>query len=443
MALISNAVDLIGQKIRLRGPNPTFNYPVGEWGNPWDWPHSATTSSGVYVQDNSALGLTAFYRGVKLISDSIAGLPLHVYRKQPGEDTPALFEQPDTAYLRRRPNSESHHFRTLQHVIADQVRSDGFVWIDPDVDTGKPLDMWYLNRRRVRVGRTSDGQKVYLIDNNMPMIDYADGGEIVHFPNWGDGLVGYDLTKLFREVIGLGISAQEYAALYFKTDGVPPGYLSTDQVLTPTESDQVALNWQRRQTGKNQRRIAVLSGGSKFYQLQNDPDKSQMQQIRTFQGEEVARFLGVPPMLIGFPERESRSASGIAELNQHFLTYTLNPYITLDEEILDDDLLVRELTHRYCKFDQAAFLRGTTLQRYQAYGIGYGRWLTPNDIRRDEDLPLLPGGDELPTGANLIPLDELSLEDRPQPAGNRGNPSAPGGNEDLGPQPEDQGAAKP
>lgn len=397
-------LDRLTQRVRRSGPNPTLG-DSGPWGPFWDT-HSVT---GATVTDESALSLTAYFRGIKLIAETIAGLPLHVYHEDDA-GVPSLLKTPNTAYLWQRPNLEMTKQSLWERLVADEVRGNAFIWVDTDAN-GSPTEIWWVPRRLLRVGRTSDGRKVYQGPEGLPMIDFRDGGEIVHIPNWGDSLIGYDPIMVARQALSLGLSSEEYAARFFSQDGTPGGIITTDQPLTKDESDKVAAAWEKRQAGtRNARRVAVLSHGSKFQQITLDPEKTQMQELRQFQGEEIARLLGIPPHLLGFTEKVTSWGAGIAEQSRGFVVFTLQAHINRFEQAINDALLVRELTDRYVKFDTGGLMRGTTLQRYQAYALGINAgWLSRNEARSDEDLPPKEGGDELTAGSNLLPLGDLGI----------------------------------
>lgn len=407
MPILSNTL----RRVRTSGPNPVLREEAGAW--LWD----TRSVTGATVTDDTALGLTAFYRGVSLIASTVGRLPMHVYRKGAGTERGEPVQTPETRYLWGRPNHEMRRGTFWELIVGDIVRGNAFIWVDKEPGSPEPAGIWYLNRQRVRVGRTRDGRKVYEVDGEIPMIDYTAGGEIVHIPNWGGGLVGYDIVKVAPEALGLGLSAQEYAARFFTNDGVPPGVITTDAVLTPEESERIADRWMKRQAGtRNARKIAVLGGGAQYQAVASDLEKAQMMEMRRFSIGDVARLLGLPPHMLGDVERSTSWGAGISEQERGFLVYTQQGHIDRVEEGISEDLLVKELTGRYAKLDTGGLLRGTTLQRYQAYALGYGRWLTPNDIRRDEDLEPIEGGDVLPAAANLVPIDQLGSnfrEDEP------------------------------
>lgn len=400
-------LDRLTTRVRRSGPNPTLSETA--WGL---WEQRSIT--GQHVNDDTALALPAFYRGVSLIARTLAQMPIQVYQQTPNRDGTVGVAQkvqtPDTSYIWLQPNEEDTPQEFWQNIFADEVRGNAFIWVQKDRNS-RPAGIWHIERQRVRVGRNSDGMKVYSVetdDGPQPMIDYKQGGEIVHLRNWGKGLVGYDPVKVGQEALAAGLSAQEFAARYFAQGAVPPGYLSTDQPLSPDESDKISAAWAKRTAGsRNSGRVPMLSNGAKFNQLVVEPEKAQMIETRSFSVADVARLLGLPPHLLADMDRSTSWGSGLEEQNQMLLVFNFAAHIAVAEQAVSLILLVRELTNRFAKFNIAALLRGTTLRQFQALALAYGRWMTPNEIRALLDLPPIEGGDQMPTAANLIPLDEL------------------------------------
>lgn len=379
-------------KVRRTGSNP-----VTKAGPSWaSWPNWRERSgTGATVTDETALSLTTFYRGVQMIASSIAGLPLHIYHKNE-KGVRERIETPDTAYLWDRPNEEQTRVTFWERVIGDEVRGNAFIWVEKD-GSGLPAALWWIDRNRVRVGRNSEGVKVYQLDNELPMIDYKAGGEIVHIPNWGGSLVGYDIVKLASQAIALGLSAEEYAAQTFANGGIPPGILSTEMELTPAESETLSEIWHAART-KAPTKAAVLGKGAKFQATGADPEKMQMEALRKFQASEILTLLGLP--------EGATTWHAIAEQGQAFVRYCLDAHTSRIKAAIDDDLLVHSLTGRYVFFDPGGFLRGNLLQQYQAHVMGWGRFLTTNEIRADLNLPPVEGGDILLKPVNMAPATD-------------------------------------
>lgn len=157
MPVLSN---LLGRRVRTTGDNPARSLSA------WTWPWTATHYAGSTVSDETALSLTAFYRGISLIAGTIAGLPLHVHRELT-DGTSERDRSPDTAYLHRRPNIEMTRQSFWERILADEVRGNAFIFVDKN-GFSRPAEIWWVERTRVRTGRTSDKRKVYEIDNYLP-----------------------------------------------------------------------------------------------------------------------------------------------------------------------------------------------------------------------------------------------------------------------------------
>lgn len=395
--------DQISRRIRTRGTNPATD---SQYGSSWHWPFwgNSKTNAGMAVTNEKALGLTAAYRGVSLIASLIGGMPIDIYEKRNGERIDVA--GPSNSKLWARPNPEMTRQTFWEAVVGQEVLGNAFIFVDKDSDPVNP-DLWPIDNERVKVGRLKSGQKVYQIDNELPMINYRDGGEMIHIPNWSrTGFLGYNPFKLGAEALAIGLSAQEYAARFYSDASMPPGYLSTEQALSEKQSEEISKLWHKLHSGLSKMlRVAVLGSGAKYIPTGLNPESSQLHEARKFSVVEVARLLGLPPHLLSDVERSTSWGTGIEEQNNGLLAYTVSQHMTRHEQAVDDDLLVRELSGRFMRFNNASLLRGTLLQRFQAYRLA--TFMTENEKRRKEDLPPIEGGDQLLAMTNQAPIDKL------------------------------------
>jgi HK97 family phage portal protein len=365
------------------------------------------------VTDEKAFGLVPFYRGVQLIA-STAAQPLHVFEEQ-DDGTRQSIKTEETSYLWRRPNPEMTKQTFWEIVFGHEVMGDAFIFVVKNENGGVATEgddwgIWPIEPHRVRVGRTRDGRKIYELDGELPMFDYKDGGEIVHVPNFGrDTLRGINPVKVATEALGLGLSAQEYAARFYSEGSTPPGVLSSDQVLTPAQADALQKQWQRDHSGlANRLKIAVLGHGAKFQQTSINPAEAQTLDTRKYSDRQAATLLGIPAHLLNDSEGASSWGTGLIELTKGWVSFGLQPHDTRFEQAIDDALLVRELTDRYAKFDMGGLLKGNILQQYEAIDKGVkGSFIVPNEGRKDLDLPPEQDGDQL-----LFPLNMTTRRQR-------------------------------
>lgn len=398
MTTLFNAIT---QTLRKSGPNPAKD-PQRLL------PSYPNTYTGASVDEERALTLSTFMAGVRLISTTVSGFPLHVYQEnEDGVDTKV--KDARTRFLWGDPNPEQTRQEFLDRLVGDEVLGDAFVYVEYEDDTGAPVNIWHIERKRMQVGRTKSGLKAYLMDGKVGMMDFNQGGEIVHIPNWGRGLRGFDLVKGAANAIALGLSAEEYASQATAEGTIPPGILNVNGDLDEKDADRIEGQWSAKvkKAGRAKSLVAVLSGAT-FTPLSVDPEKMQLESLRKFQANDMATLLGVPPHMIGLTEKVSSWGTGVAEQTRGFVTFTADSHVKRFEQAFSKHLLMRELTGRYARFDVDGLMRGTTLQRYQAHALGYGRWLTANEIRRDENLPPVEGGDTLFVQSGQVPVDEIN-----------------------------------
>jgi HK97 family phage portal protein len=394
MPILANFVT--ASRVRRSGANPStdtrtnYGYPYENWD---------ARRAGVNVSDSAALSLTAVYRAVTLIAQTLAGLPFQVFEETINDDgtegPTRKLKTRDTAYLWRRPNPEMTHQTFWERVFADEIRGNAYVWVEKDANDA-PAALWYIDRNRVVPGRTRDGVKVYEIDGYLPMIDYKAGGEIVHFPNWGGAIAGYDPIRIAPQALALNLSAEDYASRAFSTGSIPPGALTTEQELDEPQSEVIRARWESNVGGRNQGRIAVLSHGTTFQKISQDLETMQNLETRGFGLGEVERLFGLPAHLLADTDKSTSWGTGIEEQNRNLTTFNFQGHINRIQEGASDDLLVRELTNRYLRLNTAGLLRGNTLTRFQAYKLA--DFMTVDEKRALEEMPPLPDG----RGADLL-----------------------------------------
>lgn len=398
--------------IRRRGPNVVTqeNY------SPINWNTASRRLTGVFVNEDVALTLTAVYRATSIIASTIGALPLHVKRMNRfGEEE--IEEDRQTAFIWHRPNPEMTRLTFWETVIAHEVlNGNAFIFVVKN-GSGQPLELWPLAPHRVTVERF-ENRKIYKVDGKFDMIDFAAGGEIVHVMNMSrDGLTGLSPIKLAAVSVELSKAAEEYGARFFGQDSTPLGTLSTDAEITEAQAEAISRRWAERHAGLDNRNIAVLGHGAKFEQISINPEDAQLLEERRFQVAEIARLFGVPPHLLGDMERSTSWGTGLEEQGINFLRYTLLRHIEAFEQAIDDALLKRVETRRKAKFVTDGLLRASYQVRMQGHATAHGRFMTANEIRKLEGLPPIEGGDVLLQMTNLLPAETLieGPETEPEP----------------------------
>jgi len=371
---------------------------------------AVVTASGRVVSAESALRLIPVYSATSFIASSIAGLPIRIVRR--GDETRTEVNGPRWNAINARPNPETTLMEHEEQVMLSMLlRGNAYEALFRG--TGGIAERWVLDPRRVRPYRVvPDGGNEVPVDavTRQPVrviyrVDGVEGAltsrEILHTPAMRRPgmLEGMSPIGEARESLGTALAVEEVAGRKLGTGTFIDGYLATDAVVPAAKAASLVKRWQHSHSGvSNAWRIPLLDSGAKFEPISVAMKDAQFLESRKFHATQVASLYRVAPHLIADVERSTSWGSGIAEQDIATVKYTLTPWLVRREQRLE--MLIAP--HLQVRFVTAALLRGTLQERYRAYALGIkGGWLSPNDVRRLEDMPPLPagqGGDTYRTG---------------------------------------------
>ena len=376
-----------------------------------------SSAAGKSVNERSAMQLTAVYACVRILSESIAGLPLHMYQYEEDGSKKKAVEHPLYHLLHDEPNPEMTSF-----VFRETLMSHLLLWGNAYAQIirngkGDIIALYPLMPNRMKVERDTKGQLYYeyqTMKEDAPTMKGAvyqlDPSEVLHVPGLGfDGLVGYSPIAMAKNAIGLAIAAEEYGSKFYANGAAPSGVLEHPNVLK--DPAKVRDSWNAAFGGSsNAHRVAVLEEGMKYTPISISPNEAQFLETRKFQINEIARIFRVPPHMVG--DLEKSSFSNIEQQSLEFVKYTLNPWVcrweqALQRALLDDD----EKGKYFFRFNVEGLLRGDYQSRMNGYATArQNGWMSANDIRELENLDRIPaelGGDLYLVNGNMLPLSQV------------------------------------
>ncbi len=376
-----------------------------------------SSAAGKSVNERSAMQMTAVYACVRILSESIAGLPLHMYRyEEDGSKTKAV-EHPLYHLLHDEPNPEMTSF-----IFRETLMSHLLLWGNAYAQIirngkGDIIALYPLMPNRMKVERDTKGQLYYeyqTMKEDAPTMKGAvyqlDPSEVLHVPGLGfDGLVGYSPIAMAKNAIGLAIAAEEYGSKFYANGAAPSGVLEHPNVLK--DPAKVRDSWNAAFGGSsNAHRVAVLEEGMKYTPISISPNEAQFLETRKFQIDEIARIFRVPPHMVG--DLEKSSFSNIEQQSLEFVKYTLNPWVCRWEQALQRALLSDDEKGKYFfRFNVEGLLRGDYQSRMQGYATArQNGWMSANDIRELENIDRIPaelGGDLYLVNGNMLPLSQV------------------------------------
>lgn len=362
------------------------------------------TTSGKPVNENTAMQTTAVYACVRILSEAIASLPLHVYEYDDSGGKRMVVDHPLYVLLHDEPNDEMTSF-----VFRETLMSHLLIWGNAYAQVirngmGVPIALYPLLPNKISVERDDKGQIYYVYsrssDENPNFKEHGDiilkKEDVLHIPGLGyDGLIGYSPIAMCKNTIGMTLACEEYGSSFFANGAHPGGVLEHPGVLK--DPSRVRESWNAVYRGSNNAgKVAVLEEGMKYQQIGIPPEEAQFLETRKFQLNEIARLYRIPPHMIGDLERAT--FSNIENQSLEFVKYTLDPWVVRWEQSLQKALLsFTEKGKVFIKFNVDGLLRGDYESRMNGYAVGrQNGWLSANDIREMENLNPIPteeGGD--------------------------------------------------
>ncbi|MFZ1793853.1 MAG: phage portal protein [Anaerolineae bacterium] len=388
--------------------------PLDEWRSVGAF---GVNDAGANVTPRTALTSMPVFAAIRLLAESVAMLPWHVYERTTNGKNRAN-NHPLDGILNRIANPEMSAF-TLRETMMVHVLLWGNAYAEIEMNNRSDVRaLWPLHPANVKVGRDENGNLIYAYQDRRQSV-ILPASRIFHVHGLSsDGIVGYSPIQLARGAIGLGMATEKFGAQFFANGARPGGVLEHPSKLTTQAYDRLKASFEERHQGlDNAQRLSILEEGMKYSPVSIPPEDAQFLQTRKYQVSEIARLYRVPAHMIGDLDRAT--FSNIEQMSIEFVTYSLVPWLTRWEQDADRQLLSEpERKTLFTDFLEDALLRGETLARYQAYAIGrqWG-WLSANDVRDREDMNHVPGGDAYFTPLNMSAAGAAPQPDATQSAG--------------------------
>lgn len=373
------------------------------------------STSGKVVTERSAMQMTAVYSCVRILSEAVAGLPLHFYKYDSNNSKTKAIDNPLYTLLHDEPNPDMTSF-----IFRETLMTHLLLWGNAYAQIirngkGEVVALYPLMPNKMSVERDDNGEIYYIYSKSVEEGKSADAGyhilkkeDVLHIPGLGfDGLVGYSPIAMAKNAIGLAIATEEYGAKFFANGAAPSGVL--EHPGTIKDPTKVREAWMSQFGGSsNSGKVAVLEEGMKYTPISISPEQAQFLETRKFQINEIARIFRVPPHMVG--DLEKSSFSNIEQQSLEFVKYTLDPWIIRWEQSLNKALISKENKSKYFfKFNVEGLLRGDYQSRMNGYAVArQNGWMSANDIRELENLDKISaedGGDLYLINGNMLPLN--------------------------------------
>lgn len=384
-------------------------------------PNFAVISGGlvgdVAVTSDTAMQVPAFACAVLFIAETVAALPLDYYRRK-RDGSREEGKGPLVALLKDAAHDTLTSFEWRKGEMVKKLTGGrGLTYIERN-DRGQPINFFPLDPGKIKVVR--DGFALaYVFEDASRRITYS-ASEVIDLPFLlkQDGFSVRSPLQMGERALSKALAAMAYGEKFFNGGGVPPFVITGP--TTPTGLQRAADDMDKAvRKAKGEKRLALaLPPGHEIKPLGTDPEKAQMVESLRFSIEEIARLFKIPPVFL--QDLTHGTFSNTEQQDLHFVKHTLLHHVKQFEQELNLKLFGRSNRSEYVEFNVDGIMRGDFKTRMEGWARGVQTGIvTPNEARRAENYPDMPGGDELFMQGATVPIDHAGSEPAPvDPAGN-------------------------
>lgn len=397
-------------------PDPGDNF--------WYRAAGTMTMAGVPIDEDGAKKISAWFRGRDILATSLAMLPLHLYERLPQDDgavTARTHPLYDVLHRKPHPLAAPDAFTWKRQAMFDLIdHGHAYDWIDVGPRWGlRRIGPTYVTPERIKSGPMAGRYLFHVRDEETGRTTTHTQDEIFH----REASEGKGILEHARESLGLARVTETYAQNVFGSGSLSAGLIKVPGPMNADSAQALAQSFKTASGDWHMPKV-LPSGADWVAQDALTPDKAQMLLSRKFSITDIARWLGLPPHMLGDLDRAT--FSNIEHQGQEFVTYALGSWLSLWEFAINDQLILQP-NRFYAEFTRDALVRGDIATRWAAHVSAVNAGLkTPNEARRVENLNRIPGqADQLRVPQNI------TGKPRAAAAGPRQRPPAPDPDDDA------------
>lgn len=355
-----------------------------------------------FVDSGRASGTAVAHRCISLIAELMASVPLFVYRTGDRGSRERAADHPAYAVLHDAANPQMTAFEFRERLIVDiLIHGNAYAEIERN-GRGQVIGLHLIDPRAITVERLRSGRLRYTVTGAPGRVLIQD--EVLHlrYRLGANQALGLSPIQIARETFNLALNQTDTAAKQSAKGFRPEGAVVFAQAIQPNQKTDV-LDKLRDKIERNDSTsgILVLDGGADWKPFAFNSKDAEFLESRKLTALDICRVFGVPPSAAGITD--NATYSNIGEESRALVQRCLAPMAKRIEQAMNAALLTPEARRSlFIEHDMAGLLRGDIGARYAAYRTGRdGGWLSPNEIRRLENLPEIDGGDEYLSPLNM------------------------------------------
>lgn len=381
------------------------------------------SKAGTVVTEETALSIAAFYLGIRVISESIASLPLNLYKKKKPRGREIQDNHPSQFLVYAEPNPFQTPMQWKEMMLAHCILRGKAASRIVRNNAGEIVRLLPIHPDRIELKlRSSNGQPFFFVEHEIEengtkriVKEVLERDEVFWMYGLSLGMKPVSPLEAMRENLGVALATRDYKSAFFNNSAMPSGILKHPAFFAnDKEVDEVKAEFDKKFSGDAKFSLMVLQHGIEWQQMGMSNVDAELIKTESFSVIEIARALRIQP---GKLMEQSKASKGDAEEEtiEHVVD-TLRPWVVRFEEACNRSLITKKehLTGKYFKFTMDALLRGNTEARNKSFTAGrqWG-WYSANDVLELEDKNPLPGeqGDIYLIPANMIDARKVNQQE--------------------------------
>lgn len=351
-----------------------------------------------------AMTQSAFWASVRLLTETVSAMPLVCYQHDSDSTVKSRTADYDLwQLLNYQPNRYQTRTEFFEQLMLNLV-AWGNAYVIKQTVGKRIVGLQVYPSAQVEKELLQDGTVIYKYVTPNGDVKVFSDSSVWHIMIFGNGLVGMSPLAYAGNALGIAKNLGDRQSVLAGNGGKVNGILTVDAALTDKQREAIKQNFKGLTEG-NSDELFVLEAGFNYQQTSLSPTDMQLLESRRFSVEDIARFMGVPSVLINDTSSSTTWGSGIEQINMGFYKLNLKPYLERIESSIKRHLMPKSDWSKYdIEFDFDSLLRADAATRAEANSklINSGQ-ATPNEVRASEGRPPKTGGDEIYLNGTLVP----------------------------------------
>ena len=368
------------------------------------------SKAGQDVSIDSTMGIPALWGAYRVMSESIASLPIEVFERKTDGNYPAS-DQPVRKLLRIEPNDlySAYDLKSINVLVLCSTgnyfnriyrRRNGNIYRIVRLDPAKVTILYDYKNLKI----------FYEVTDHTYQKEILEHDDIEHVKIMSkDGIIGRSPITVCMEAFGMMLAAQEYGATFYANGAHLSGILSTALPINEGQQKQI-LNWWNERNKSQKGGTAVLGSDMKYSRISATPAEANLIEVFGLSDRQINQIFRIPGHLNGDLSRSTNN--NIEQQSLDFLTHTLRPFIKAIENEKNRKYWRTEANQEkyFVDFNIDALLRANTEARAAFYNtmVTLGIF-SINEVRSLENMNKVEGGDTHRVQLNMVDLNQSNI----------------------------------